>query len=220
LVFFSFHLPILPFLQPLVPQYFSWKDRWGASFQKAHPRAPRATESGVVSVLSVLSGGERTGPQGLAALDVFDAAGADAEIPSDPDGLEALDAFEERAAVREFDCGEARPEVETAAVGEAAQAAGMTPEALQRLWAEHPDARACLDLLSQHGPHTDGAAGGALCWPYPDASVNGGLKTGYAAALKPQRALAPSHLESSPPMPVATVATRRKSHPTIPFARG
>jgi hypothetical protein len=40
------------------------------------------------------------------------------------------------------------------------------------------------------------------------------------AALNPQRASAPSHIESSPPMPVATVAPRRNSQPTIPVARG
>ena len=42
----------------------------------------------------------------------------------------------------------------------------------------------------------------------------------YAATLKPQRASALRHLESSAPMPVATVALMRNSQPTIPVAGG
>ena len=79
-------------------------------------------------------------------------------------GLEALDAFEERAAIREADGGQAREAAEAAALAEVAQAAGMAPEALQRLWAAHPDARAYLAHLTRHGPATVGAAGSALGW--------------------------------------------------------
>jgi putative transposase len=42
----------------------------------------------------------------------------------------------------------------------------------------------------------------------------------YAATLKPQRASVLRHLESSAPMPVATVAPRRNSQTTIPVAGG
>ena len=42
----------------------------------------------------------------------------------------------------------------------------------------------------------------------------------YAASLKPQRASALRHPESFAPMPVATVAPRRNSQPTIPVAGG
>jgi len=41
-----------------------------------------------------------------------------------------------------------------------------------------------------------------------------------AATLKPQRAPALRHLESSAPMPVATVALTRNSQPTMPVAGG
>ena len=42
----------------------------------------------------------------------------------------------------------------------------------------------------------------------------------YAAALKSQRAPAQSYLESSPPMPVASIAHTRNSQPMIPVAGG
>ena len=47
-----------------------------------------------------------------------------------------------------------------------------------------------------------------------------GLAAAYAETLKPQRASALRHLESSAPMPVATVALTRNSQPTIPVAGG
>jgi putative transposase len=54
----------------------------------------------------------------------------------------------------------------------------------------------------------------------PHSAIGYMTPAAYAAALNPQRASAPSHLESSPPMPVATAAPRRNPHPTIPVARG
>jgi putative transposase len=54
----------------------------------------------------------------------------------------------------------------------------------------------------------------------PHSAIGYMTPVAYAAALNPQRAPAPSHLESSAPMPVATVAPRRNSQPTIPVARG
>lgn len=54
----------------------------------------------------------------------------------------------------------------------------------------------------------------------PHSAIGYMTPAAYAAALNPQRTSAPSHLESSPPMPVATVAPRRNSQPTIPVARG
>jgi hypothetical protein len=42
----------------------------------------------------------------------------------------------------------------------------------------------------------------------------------YAANLKPQRASALRHIESSAPMPVATVALTRNSQSTILVAKG
>ena len=109
------------------------------------------TERGVSSVLSVLSGGG-------------EAKSAPPRAHKLAPGLEALDAFEERAAIREADGGQAREVAEAGALAEVAQAAGMAPEALQRLWAAHPDARAYLAHLTQHGPATVGAVGSALGW--------------------------------------------------------
>ena len=91
--------------------------------------------------------------------------GAIAAPPADPCGLEALDAFEDRAATRAPDGDQPRATAEAATLAEVAEAAGMTPEALQRLWAAHRDARAyLLAHLMQHGPATVGAAGSALGW--------------------------------------------------------
>jgi putative transposase len=54
----------------------------------------------------------------------------------------------------------------------------------------------------------------------PHSAIGYMTPAAYAAALNPQRASSPSHLESSAPMPVATVAPRRNSQLTIPGARG
>jgi putative transposase len=54
----------------------------------------------------------------------------------------------------------------------------------------------------------------------PHSAIGYMTPAAYAAALNPQRAWAPSHLESSAPMPVATAAPRRNSQTTIPVARG
>lgn len=78
--------------------------------------------------------------------------------------VDLLDRFEERAAIREHDGGQPRAEAEAAALAEVAQAAGMAPAALKRLWADHPDARAYLARLVQGGPATTGEAGTALGW--------------------------------------------------------
>lgn len=99
-----------------------------------------ALDAGVLSVLSVLSG----------------ASGAD------PEGSAALDAYEERAAIREADGGQ--PKAEDAALAGTAQAAGVTPEALLRLWTDHPDAHAYLAFLLRHGPATAGAAAATFGW--------------------------------------------------------
>jgi putative transposase len=54
----------------------------------------------------------------------------------------------------------------------------------------------------------------------PHSAIGYMTPTAYAATLKPQRAPALRHLESSAPPPVATVAPRRNSQPTIPVAGG
>jgi putative transposase len=54
----------------------------------------------------------------------------------------------------------------------------------------------------------------------PHSAIGYMTPAAYAAALSPQRASAPSHLESSPPLPVATVAHTRNSHTMIPVAGG
>ncbi len=54
----------------------------------------------------------------------------------------------------------------------------------------------------------------------PHSAIGYLTPTSYAATLKTQRAPALRHLESSAPMPVATVALTRNSQPTIPVARG
>jgi transposase InsO family protein len=54
----------------------------------------------------------------------------------------------------------------------------------------------------------------------PHSAIGYMTPAAYAATLKPQRASALRHLESSAPMPVASVAPRRKSQPTIPVAGG
>jgi putative transposase len=54
----------------------------------------------------------------------------------------------------------------------------------------------------------------------PHSAIGYMTPAAYAATLKPQRAPALRHLESSAPPPVATVAPRRNSQPTIPVAGG
>jgi putative transposase len=54
----------------------------------------------------------------------------------------------------------------------------------------------------------------------PHSAIGYLTPAAYAATLKPQRASALRHLESSAPMPVATVAPTRNSQPTIPVAGG
>ena len=54
----------------------------------------------------------------------------------------------------------------------------------------------------------------------PHSAIGYLTPTAYAATLNPQRAPAPSHLESSAPMPVAPVAPTRNSQPMIPVAGG
>jgi putative transposase len=54
----------------------------------------------------------------------------------------------------------------------------------------------------------------------PHSAIGYMTPAAYAATLKPQRASVLRHLESSAPMPVATVAPRRNSQPTIPVAGG
>lgn len=82
------------------------------------------------------------------------------------EGLDSdtLDAFEERAAISEYDGGQYRAAAEAAALAETASTASITPRALQRLWAAHPDAWAYLDFLRLHGPATYGAAASMLGW--------------------------------------------------------
>lgn len=90
--------------------------RWLQAAQRASgagnklnlPKQPPAPE--VNSVNSVNSGGRK----------------ADAAPPDmTPEAL-ALDIYEERAAIREFDGGQSRPEAEAAAWAEARRAAGIT----------------------------------------------------------------------------------------------
>ncbi len=54
----------------------------------------------------------------------------------------------------------------------------------------------------------------------PHSAIGYRTPAACAATLKPQRASALRHLESSAPMPVATVAFTRNSQPTIPVAHG
>ena len=54
----------------------------------------------------------------------------------------------------------------------------------------------------------------------PHSAIGYMTPAAYAATLKPQRAPALRHLESPAPPPVATVAPRRNSQPTIPVAGG
>ena len=54
----------------------------------------------------------------------------------------------------------------------------------------------------------------------PHSAIGYMTPVAYAATLKPQRAPALRHLESSAPPPVATAAPRRNSQPTIPVAGG
>ncbi len=54
----------------------------------------------------------------------------------------------------------------------------------------------------------------------PHSAIGYMTPVAYAATLKPQRAPALRHLESSAPPPVATVAPRRNSQPAIPVAGG
>jgi len=50
----------------------------------------------------------------------------------------------------------------------------------------------------------------------PHSAIGYMTPAAYAATLKPQRTSALRHLESSAPMPVATVALTRNSQPQIP----
>ncbi|PJN93324.1 IS3 family transposase, partial [Amaricoccus sp. HAR-UPW-R2A-40] len=54
----------------------------------------------------------------------------------------------------------------------------------------------------------------------PHSAIGYMTPAAYAATLKPQRAPALRHLESSAPPPVATVAPRRNSQHAIPVADG
>jgi putative transposase len=54
----------------------------------------------------------------------------------------------------------------------------------------------------------------------PHSAIGYMTPAAYAANLKPQRASALRHLESSAPPPVAIVTPRRNSQPTIPVAGG
>lgn len=54
----------------------------------------------------------------------------------------------------------------------------------------------------------------------PHSAIGYMTPAAYAATLKPQRAPALRHLESSAPMPVATVALSRKYQPRIPATPG
>lgn len=54
----------------------------------------------------------------------------------------------------------------------------------------------------------------------PHSAIGYMRPAAYAATLDPQRAPALRHLESSAPMPVATVALTRKSHPRVPVTPG
>ena len=54
----------------------------------------------------------------------------------------------------------------------------------------------------------------------PHSAIGYMTPAAYAATLKPQRASALRHLESSAPMPVATVAPTRNSQPRIPVTPG
>lgn len=54
----------------------------------------------------------------------------------------------------------------------------------------------------------------------PHSAIGYMTPAAYAATLKPQRAPAPRHLESSAPMPVATVALSRNHQPRIPATPG
>jgi putative transposase len=54
----------------------------------------------------------------------------------------------------------------------------------------------------------------------PHSAIGYMTPAAYAASLKPQRASALRHAESSAPMPVASAAPKRKSQPTIPAATG
>jgi len=135
----------------------------------------------VSSVLSVLSEGKR----------------ADRGSP-DPDSN--LDLYEERAAIREFDGGQARADAEAAALAKAARAAGMTPEALRGLWAAHPDARAYLAHLTRHGPQTYGAMASLMGW-------------GATRAWLAEARLRAAGLIAMGPQGVAVPATRAEGRP-------
>ena len=115
------------------------KQATGAGNLPKQPKQPPAPE--VNSVNSVLSGGG---------------------IPPDA-ADDALNRYEERAAIREYDGAQARAEAEAATI-ETARAAGMAPDALQALWAAHPDAEAYLAMLHRSGPQTCGAAASILGW--------------------------------------------------------
>ena len=102
---------------------------------------------------------EETGLGGSGRLGAVRAS----DLEMTPEEL-AIDAFEERAAIREYCGGQPRAMAEAAALAEVAQAIGRTPEALRRLWADHPDVRAYLAHLTRHGPAFCGTAATALGW--------------------------------------------------------
>jgi hypothetical protein len=79
-----------------------------------------ATEEGVLSVSSVLSGAVRPIPETSGAM------------PPDPESIRDL--LEERAAIREYDGGQTRAEAEAGALGDIARSTGVERERLLRLW--------------------------------------------------------------------------------------
>lgn len=88
--------------------------RWLQAAQRASEAGTKPTKltepspEGVLSEKSVLSEGVKADP-----------------VPDDPEAL-ARDLYEERAAIREYDGGQDRPEAEHAAWIEARRAAGIT----------------------------------------------------------------------------------------------
>jgi len=113
---------------------------------------------------------------------------------------EALDAFEERAAIREYDGGQARADAEAAAMAEVARAAGMSPEALRGLWAAHPDSRVYLAQLTRNGPQTYGAMASLMGW-------------GATRAWLAEARLRAAGLITMGPQGVAVPATRAEGRP-------
>ncbi len=104
-----------------------WFDVYGvlASLKAQHGRHPPA-----ISATSAT----RTLLPARKLARVAEAAGVAAPLASRPANLIslALDACEERAAIREFDGGQPRPEAEQAALHETAVAYNIAPEVLTR----------------------------------------------------------------------------------------